>query len=202
MKRYLLTLLLAACSANRQPAPAPPPMTAVEPSKVVMLEDAASIYDLGIPMTDAAGAAIQVDATRGHVTVVAMIYASCTVACPVTIADIKQTLDVLPPSTDVRVLLVTMDPAHDTPAVLTELAKQQHLDDRWTLAAPSESDARMLAATIGVKYRKLDGGQFAHNMATTVLDRDGHPIARAEQFGQHHGLARVIAEESARRPTS
>lgn len=206
MKRALLALLLAACSTERTtPAPQPAPQaTAVEPSNVIALAPGPSIYDLETAMTDANAKPIKLDVHRGHVTVVAMFYASCAVACPVTIADIKQTLDALPPAVqrDVRVLLVSFDPARDTPAALTGLIQQHHLDDRWTLAVPSETDARTLAATIGVKYRKLDGGQFAHNVATTVLDGEGRPIARAEQFGQHQALARIIAAALPARPNA
>jgi protein SCO1/2 len=200
MKRALLALMLFACSNERTatppPAPAPAqPAAVAEPSNIITLDVGPSIYDLETPMTDANGAAIKLDVDRGHVTVIAMFYASCAVACPVTIADIKQTIDALPPAAqrDVRVLLVSFDPARDTPATLQGLIQQHKLDDRWTLAVPSDTDARTLAATIGVKYRKLDNGQIAHNIATTVLDAEGRPIARAEQFGQYKALARVIA---------
>ncbi len=212
MKRALLALMLAACSTEK-PAPLPTTPTATtatakatasEPSNIVMLEAGPSIYDLEMPMTDASGAPIKLDIDRGHVTVIAMFYASCAVACPVTIADIKQTLDQLPPAAqrDVRVLLVSFDPARDTAATLQGIINQPHLDDRWTLAVPSDNDARTLAATIGVKYRKLDDGQMAHNVATTVLDGQGRPIARAEQFGQYKALARVITEAMTTRPNT
>jgi protein SCO1/2 len=212
MKRALLALLIAACSTapatTTSPAPAGAPVTgpvtATEPSKVIALEPGPSIYDLETPMTDATGGRIKLDVDRGHVTVIAMFYGACAVSCPVTVADIKQTLATLPAAAqrDVRVLLVSFDPARDTPAVLATLAKQHQLDDRWTLAVPSDTDARTLAATIGVKYRKLDDGQMAHNLAITVLDGEGRPIARAEQFGQQAGLARVITEAVAPRPNT
>lgn len=201
MKRLVLALLLAllfaACSSQREapsPAPAPQPVAA-QPSKVITLDAQPSIYDLDTAMTDASGKAIKLDVDRGHVTIIAMFYASCTIVCPLTVSDIKQTIAALPPAAqnDVRVLLVSFDPARDTPAVLAGLAKQHQLDDRWTLAVPNETDARTLAATISVKYRKLEDGQIAHNIAITVLDQNGQPIARAEQFGQHAGLAAAIA---------
>jgi protein SCO1/2 len=209
MKRALLAMMLFACSTERTapapvPASAPAPVTATEPSKVIALEPGPSIYDLETPMTDAAGSKIKLDVDRGHVTVIAMFYGSCAVACPLTVADIKQTLATLSPvaQRDVRVLLVSFDPVRDTPAILAGLVKQHQLDDRWTLAVPSETDARTLAATIGVKYRKLDDGQMAHNIAITVLDAAGQPIARAEEFGQHAGLARVITEAVGTRPNT
>lgn len=218
MKRALLALLIAACSSapatTASPAPAPAaapatapataPAAAPEPSKVIALEPGPSIYDLDTPMTDAAGTKIKLDVDRGHATIIAMFYGACAVSCPVTVADIKQTIDTLPPPAqrDVRVLLVSFDPARDTPSILAALVRQHRLDDRWTLAVPSETDARTLAATIGVKYRKLDDGQMAHNVAITVLDGEGRPIARAEQFGQQAGLARVITEAIGTRPSA
>jgi protein SCO1/2 len=208
MKRALLALLIAACSTTPattiSPAPVAAPVTAPEPSKVIALEPGPSIYDLETPMTNAEGTNIRLDVDRGHPTIIAMFYGACAVSCPVTVADIKQTLDTLAPPAqrDVRVLLVSFDPARDTPSVLEALVRQHQLDDRWTLAVPSETDARTLAATIGVKYRKLDDGQMAHNVAITVLDGEGRPIARAEQFGQQAGLARVITAAIATRPNT
>ena len=204
MKRALLAMMLFACSTERTtPAPAPR-ATAAEPANIITLEAGPSIYDLETAMTDATGTPIKLDVDRGHVTIIAMFYASCAVACPVTIADIKQTIDALPADArrDVRVLLVSFDPARDTPATLQGLMQQHHLDDRWTLAVPSDTDARTLAATIGVKYRKLDDGQMAHNISVTVLDQAGRPIARAEQFGQSKALARVIAAAMQTRPNA
>ena len=80
-------------------------------------------------MTNAAQKPIKLDVVAASVVeIIAMFYGACAVSCPVTITDIKQTIEALPPSAqrDVRVLLVSFDPARDTPEVLAGLAQQHH----------------------------------------------------------------------------
>ena len=213
MKRALLALALVACSKASSPPPPPAPgkapvATHQAPAAIPKLPDGPavtpvgergpSIYDLPMDLTDADGRAIHLDVSRGHVTVVTMFYGSCTVVCPLIIAELKQTLEDLPPAVreDTRVLLVSFDPARDTPQRLKQLVTERTLDDHWTLARPTETDARALAALLHVQYRKLDDGQFAHNVSITVLDRDGRPAARADQLGQRSTLVRAAIAET------
>ncbi|HSD86873.1 MAG TPA: SCO family protein [Kofleriaceae bacterium] len=215
MKRALLALALVACSKTSSPppppaaskapvatqkAPATMPKVPDGPAVIPLAERGPSIYDLPIQdLTDADGRSIHLDVSRGHVTIVSMFYASCTVVCPLIIAELKQTLEELPPAVraDARVLLVSFDPARDTPQQLKQLVTERKLDAHWTLARPAEADARALAAVLHVQYRKLDDGQFAHNVSMTVLDRDGRPVARADQLGQRATLVRAVIAESA-----
>lgn len=213
MKRLLLALAVVACSKTSTPPPPAPSKAPVVthqapaitpkppdgPAVIPMAERGPSVYDLPIQdLTDAGGHRIQLDVARGHVTIVSMFYASCTVVCPLLVAELAATLAELPPNVrkDARILLVSFDPVRDTPQRLEELVTERKLDDHWTLARPTEADARALAAVLHVQYRKLDDGQFAHNISMTVLDRDGRPIARADQLGQRSTLVRAIIAET------
>lgn len=98
---------------------------------------------------------------------------------------------------DVRILLVSFDAARDTPERLRELATARHLDARWTLAAADDGDARVLAAALGIKYRKLADGSFSHTSAIVALDGEGRPLARMDRLGDHAEL--VAALSAARR---
>lgn len=213
MKRLLLTLALVACSSEKSQPPAPAPAPAAAPSAparpAVAQPDlpavtpvdqrSPSIYDLDMALTDQNGAKIKLDVDRGHVTLVAMFYGSCTVVCPLIIAELKQTLAELPAAVrkDARVLMVSFDPVRDTPEHLEALATERQLDEHFTLARPTDADARTLAAVLGVKYRKLDDGQFAHGATIIALDRDGSPIARVDQLGQRSTLTRAVIAETA-----
>jgi protein SCO1/2 len=116
------------------------------------------------------------------VTLIAMFYGSCLTACPRLMHDVSVLVAAVP-TADIRVLLVSFDAARDTPARLAELGTQHGFDpDRYRLAALPEPDARTLAAVLGVKYRKLDDGEFFHNSIITALDRDGVPFARVDGF--------------------
>lgn len=197
MIRFLpLLLILAACRDERanqpvrheKPAVAQPAVEAAKPL-------GPSIYDLDVTLTTSTGATAKLAVAQGHPVIISMFYASCTVACPLLLAEVKQTVDELPPELqrDVRVLLVSFDAERDTPAVLATLAAERTLDDRYTLAAASDADARSLAAVLGFKYRRMADGQFAHGSTILALDREGRPIARVDQLGQRTILVRALA---------
>lgn len=183
MKSLLVLTLLAACSRHAPVHEAP------KPAKV---GSGPSLYDLQLPLTAQTGAAIRLDVDRGHPTLVSMFYGSCAAACPALIDRIGRTLDEAH-AADARVLLVSFDPARDTPAHLAALAREHHLDSRWTLAAASPTDARTLAAVLGIKYRVLQDGEFFHTSVVVALDRDGATLTRAEGLGDSPALVDAIA---------
>jgi protein SCO1/2 len=146
-----------------------------------------SIYELDIALHDAAGDTVRLDVDRGHTTLVSMFYGSCAAACPALIDEVGRILDAAP---DTRVLLVSFDPARDTPARLRDLAREHHLDARWTLAAAA--DPRPLAAVLGIKYRALANGEFFHSSVLTALDPDGRPLARMDGLGNHAAIVAAL----------
>jgi protein SCO1/2 len=107
------------------------------------------------------------------------------------ISEVDQVIEELPADArgDVQVLLVSFDAERDTPEKLSSLARERKLDDaRWTLATANDADARALAAVLGIKYRKLANGEFAHGSTIVVLDAEGHPVARTDSLGQRAPL--------------
>lgn len=190
-------ILFVAVACGNQPierhAAPPPPMPARAPSAAVA---GPSIYELAMSVTSAGGQQLDLDLDRGHPTLISMFYGSCAAACPLLIDTIGRTLDQVPASKrdDVRVLLVSFDPARDTPARLRELVRSHHLDGRWTLAAASDGDARTLAAVLGIRYRVVEGGQFFHTSAIVALDREGRSVARMDGIGDPIALVAALGE--------
>jgi cytochrome oxidase Cu insertion factor (SCO1/SenC/PrrC family) len=151
-----------------------------------------SIYDLDVHLRDAAGRDVGLDVLRGHRVLVAMFYTSCPATCPILIDDIARLLaEAKQP--DARVLLISFDPEHDTPARLAELARARRLDARWELAAASAYDARTIAAVLGIKYKHVASGSFVHGYTVVALDGDGHPRARSQRAGDHGALVQALA---------
>ena len=177
MRAVLVALALAACSGGRHGAPAPAPAPTIAPA-------GPSLYDLPIELRDG-----RFDAQRGHPVLVAMFYATCPAACPAMIDDLSRVLAEAP---DTHVLLVSFDAARDTPSRLADLARVHRLDARWTLTAADESNARVLAAAIGLKYRRLPDGVFTHSTAIVALDPDGRVIARTDRLGDDESLVRTL----------
>ena len=160
-----------------------------------------SIYALDVSLHDEHGKAIGLDVYRGHPVVVSMFYGSCPVACPLIVSHVLEVQSRLSPAArdDLRVLLVSFDPARDTPAALTAIAKERGLDlARWTLATGSDDDVRQVAAVLGVSYRAVPGGGFAHDSVITVLDRDGRPVARDDDPSADVGPLAIAVAASRR----
>jgi protein SCO1/2 len=184
--RALLFLAVMACgggTADPVKAPAPAPTARVESTEP-------SLYELGLTLRDARGERIGLDVARGKPVLLTMFYASCHVACPALVEDVRRTLAQLPD--DVQVVLVSFDPDRDTPAALAALANARQLDARWTLATAEAADARELAASFGYRYRKLENGEFFHGSTIVLLDEAGRPLAKTEGFGQHAAIVAAL----------
>jgi protein SCO1/2 len=157
------------------------------------------IYALQMTLTDQDGAKVGLDAFRGKPVFVSMFYGRCPSACPMLISTIKSTLAQLSPSTaaEVRVLLVSFDPEHDTPDALHSIAQQRGLDARWKLANAPEDQVRDLAELLGIRYRRLPDGSFSHTSSIVLLDRSGAIDTRLDDVSQSveplAARARVIA---------
>ncbi len=167
----LATLLLAAGGAMAA-APAPLPRD--------------SVYQLPLPLTDQAGRNADWRTRRGKPQLVSMFYTSCRYICPLIVDSGKAVEKSLTPAQQQRlgILLISMDPARDTPAALQSIVDKRRLDTaRWTLASPSANDVRAVAGVLGIRYRQLADGEFNHTSALVLLDADGRILARSEQLG-------------------
>jgi protein SCO1/2 len=135
-------------------------------------------------LTDQEGSPLGLDVFRGKPVFIGMFYASCPNACPMLISAIKRINAALEPSVraQVRVLLVSFDPEHDRPPVLHEAFERHGLDTRWKLAVAPEDQVRDLAAVLGIQYRRLADGSFAHTSSIVLLDRSGRIDTRVDDL--------------------
>jgi protein SCO1/2 len=164
-------------------------------------EGGGSVYDLGLQVRDADGVVRGLDGLRGHPVLASMFFASCTSACPLLIERIKQVEAAAPAELrgDLRVLLVSFDPARDPPAVLVDVARRNEVDPRrWRIAvAPDEASARTIAAVLGIRYRLGAAGMFDHTTAVTVLDRQGEVRGRSDDPKE---LSAILARLPSHKP--
>ncbi|MBB1471986.1 MULTISPECIES: SCO family protein [unclassified Luteimonas] len=145
-----------------------------------------SVYALPLPLVDQDGRAFDWRERRGKAQLVSMFYTSCQYICPLIVDSGKAIERQLSASERARLglLLISMDPARDTPAALAKVATQRKLDaTRWTLARPRPQDVRSIAGLLGIRYRLLEDGEFNHTSALVLLDAEGRIIARTERMG-------------------
>jgi len=196
MKIITIVAVLVACSGSkheqREAVRTIEPV--IEPAQIAPAVQASadepSIYELELPLRDANGVDIRLDVDRGHPTLISMFYGSCAVACPALIGYLKQLTDQT--GDDTRVLLVSFDPARDTPARLRELTATYGLDARWTLGSANATTARTLAAVLGIKYRAMPSGEFFHNTVIVAVDHDGRPLMRMNGLGDGKDLVAAL----------
>lgn len=178
MKALMTGLLLCAAVGAAAAAPAVP---------------GDSLYRLAAPLADQSGQAAQLDRYAGQPVLVTMFYGSCPHVCPMLISTIQRFELELPEANRarLRVLMVSLDPARDTPARLMEVAQRHRVDlARWTLARTDPAHVRRMAAALNIQYRQLPDGEFNHSTVITLLDAQGRVVK------QTSSLLRLEAEFS------
>lgn len=135
-------------------------------------------------LVDQNGRRIHLDSFRGHVLLVTFIYTRCPFAnyCPLVSHDFAeiyaQTKKDPKLARSVRLLTVSFDPQHDTPAVLRRYGESFRgvtgggPFDRWEFAVAPAKELPQMADFFGLTYSD-NNGQFVHSMSTTVIAPDG-----------------------------
>jgi protein SCO1 len=145
-----------------------------------------SVYQLHADLVDQTGRSFTLASHRGQPMLVSMFYSSCQFVCPMLIETIRHTQAQLSPAQVSRlaVLMVSIDPEHDTVTVLKQTAEQRQLDAKmWQLARTDAPTVRKIAAVLGVQYRALGNGDFNHTTTVLLLDGQGRIKGRTSQLG-------------------
>lgn len=180
---------LAAALALSVLAPAPAYASPSTPAVAALPGD--SLYRLDASLTDAQGQHFALrdmagtGGAAGGPLLVTMFYGDCNAACPIIIETLKRTVAALGErGRQLRVLMISLDPVHDAPASLTLLANQHHLDSRqFRLAvARDESQTRLVAAALNIKFRAMDGGQINHTTRIVLLNGAGSVTAASTRL--------------------
>lgn len=171
MKALLLVLLLTVASFAGAAAGDPPQ----------------SIYNLSAKLIDQSGTARDLDMQRGHPVLVTMFYGSCAVACPMLIDTLRSFERSLTPAerARIRVVLISIDPEHDTTENLRTLATTRRIDlSRWTLVHTDEVTVRKIAAVLNIQYRRLPDGNYNHASVISLLTPQGEIAAQSTVLGK------------------
>ncbi len=141
-----------------------------------------SIYRLDAALTNQSGVRHGLDVHAGQPVLVTMFYGSCPAACPLLI-DTLRTIERAAPTPQqqrLRVLMISIDPQHDTAQSLRELATTRRIDlSRWTLARTDATTVRRIAALLNVQYRQLPDGNFNHSSVITLLSPQGEIVTQS-----------------------
>ena len=142
-----------------------------------------SLYQLESDWSNHDNITSKLDVLAGRFQVVAMAYTSCEVACPRIVASMKKIQKEVD-SDRVGFTIISIDPERDTPATLKAYADKMDLNPAsWTLLTSKSDNVLELAALLGVRYRALPGGEFAHSNIISVLDETGVLVHQQNGLG-------------------
>ena len=154
-----------------------PPITA---SQILQPGDAVPDTKL----VDETNASRPLTSLTGHRVALTFMYTSCPQPdfCPLmdrNFAAIQSEIKKTPALADVRLVSVSFDPAHDTPAVLKAHAKTLQADPAiWHFVTSSPEDIKAFAAKFGVVAEPSDESPtvLTHNLSTAVIDSRGRLV--------------------------
>jgi protein SCO1 len=127
-------------------------------------------------LTSQDGAEVTLRHFRGKIVAVSFIYTSCPDVCPMLSDKLARVQDALGPDFGSRIafLSITVDPEHDTPAVLKEYAEALDADlAGWSFLTGEPTAVLDVAHRYGVAVAKAADGQVDHTLLTTLIDRRG-----------------------------
>jgi protein SCO1/2 len=135
-----------------------------------------------LALTDQNGAAIALPELRGQVVLLTAVYASCVHTCPAILSQTKSAVAALAPEerAGLRVVGVTLDPTHDTPEVLAELARMHGLESplyHLVTGEPARVE-RVLDEMEVARERNAETGVIDHVNLVMLLDRAGRVAYR------------------------
>jgi len=156
-----------------------------------------SLLELAGSFTDADGRVRTLGEFRGQPFLASLVYTRCPTVCPMLIGELKR-LERLPGAErPTRIVLISLDPANDTPEVLRAFAEVHGLDPaHWTLLAPEPAALASVARALGVASATEAGG-IAHSAVIAVVDSEGR--LRHRHVGLESPTAALAAELRAAR---
>lgn len=163
----------AAATTPPEPPQEPPPPGAVTPipNRATAVGDVVPDFEL----TDQTGHPVRLSALRGEPVAVTFLYTRCPIAtaCPMTTAKFSRLDAMLAERGFGKLLIVTVDPEHDTPKVLASYASKAGADaKRWKFLTGDPKAVADVASTFGILYYP-DHGQIVHGQGVAVVGPDG-----------------------------
>jgi protein SCO1 len=206
LSRYLLALTAVALAApiagcrGGSPSSASTSPVAAESAGASGFDGAALPTGVAAPdftLTDQDGRRVSLASYRGQVTIVAFVYSTCGSACVVIAQQIRGALDEL--AKPVPVLLISADPAADTPARVLHFLAQASLGRRVRYLSGTLAELRPIWHAFRIVPASSGRTAFERTAAVVLLDGAGQQrvIFQLEQLtpeGLSHDVRKLLGE--------
>jgi protein SCO1/2 len=115
---------------------------------------------------------------KGKIWLVNYFFTSCPTTCPKMMAGMRVVQQAFPDDGQVRMVSLTVDPNHDTPAKLKRYAENKNINlKQWQLGTGDKADLYRFARNgLFITANDGDGGanDFIHSDKIVLIDRENH----------------------------
>jgi protein SCO1/2 len=135
-------------------------------------------------LVDQEGRAVAMNRFRGKQVMMNFIFTRCPVAnmCPASTMRMMAVQKAAREAgiTNLELVSISFDPAHDSPGVLKEYAGARGIDtSNFTILTGPDAAVRQLLAQMGI-IREFEGETIKHTLATLLINEQGKIIHRAD----------------------
>ncbi|MGA9598320.1 MAG: SCO family protein [Acidimicrobiia bacterium] len=133
-----------------------------------------------VPNTElmSANGPVRLSDFAGKLLVVYFGYTYCPDVCPATLSKLADSMEIVgDKADDVQVIMVSIDPARDTPDVIQDYVT--HFDPDFLGLTGDEASVNLVATLFGVTYQRVDNAEATsytmdHTSTVILVDREGY----------------------------
>jgi protein SCO1/2 len=150
-------------------------------------------------LTDQAGRRVSLSQYRGRVAILTFLSTTCHPTCPLIAQQLRGALDELGPH-PAPVLIVSADPAADTPAAVRRFLDEASLEGRVEYLTGTSDELRAVWRAYGIVPSGLGDAESSHAAAVLLIDREGQKrdLFQVEQLtpeGLVHDIRKLEGEK-------
>jgi protein SCO1/2 len=148
-----------------------------------------SIFQLESEWKNQNGQSVKLASLRGSPRLLVMLYTRCETACPLIVEDLKEIAKDVDTKKDrkIDVSIFSLDSFRETPESLSQFSVKRKLPSHWGLFTSNADAVAELAASLGVRYRRLPNGDFIHSNVIYFLNANGEIVAQKEGIKSPRG---------------
>ena len=141
-----------------------------------------SVLQLGSLWKDQKGESVNIAELGGKPRLVVMLFTRCETACPLIIEDLKRIAAEIDTKKleKIEVSIFSFDSSRETPLSLMDFSRKRNLPTHWRLFTSKPDAVAELAASLGVRYKRLQNGDFIHSNVIYLLNSKGEVAAKKE----------------------